>query len=354
MSLTTEVSLTRAERIRGLLSGTAVGDALGLPMEGIGPLRLKRLFPGPLRQRLVGNVGMVSDDTDHAIMAAQALLAHPDDPRAFGRALASKLRVWLLGLPAGIGMATLRSTCRLWLGFSPERSGVDSAGNGPAMRAPVIGAAFADDPERLAAFVEVSTRLTHRHDRARTAALAVAHAAGWAVSGPVSPERVLERLAGLGPDDAEWQRIFKQMLIAWETQESLSELAVRLGLERGVTGYSYHTVPVALYAWLRHLGDFEATLSGVIALGGDTDSVAAIAGALAGAVVGEAGIPAEWRDAIWDWPRGPGLWRELADRLAALPGAGPVDYPWPALFPRNLVFLAVVVAHGFRRLAPPY
>lgn len=349
-----EPFLSRSARVRGLLIGTAVGDALGLPMEGIGPLRLKRLFPGPPRHRLVGPWGMVSDDTDHALMTAQALLAHPDDVKAFARSLAGKLKVWLLGLPAGIGMATLRSTGRLWLGFSPEKSGVHSAGNGPAMRAPVIGAAFADDPERLEAFVLASTRMTHRHERADTAALAVAHAAAAAVQGSVAPEAFLTRLEALSPDDTEWQRHVRQMQIAWEAQESVMDLAVRLGLQRGVTGYSYHTVPIALYAWLRHLGDFAGTLEAVIAQGGDTDSVAAIAGALAGATVGEAGIPADWQTGIWDWPRGPAVWTEIADRLATRSTAGPVAYRWPALFPRNLLFGAVVLLHGFRRLAPPY
>ena len=52
---------------------------------------------------------MISDDTEHTLFVAQALLAHPNDPAAFQRCLAWKLRLWLLGLPAGIGFATLRS-----------------------------------------------------------------------------------------------------------------------------------------------------------------------------------------------------------------------------------------------------
>ena len=63
-----------------------------------------------------------------------------------------------------------------WLGFSPARSGVKSAGNGAVMRAPIIGAWF-DDPDRIAPFVDASTAITHRDPRARSGALAIAIAA---------------------------------------------------------------------------------------------------------------------------------------------------------------------------------
>ncbi len=73
--------------------------------------------------------------------------------------------------------------------------------------------------------------------------------------------------------------------------------------------------------------------------------------------MGEAGIPGVWIAGIAEWPRGCALLRELADRLAgAATGAScsPVRYFWPALIPRNAVFLLRVLAHGLRRLAPPY
>ena len=68
------------DRITGLLLGTAVGDSLGLPREGLSGRRAARLYDGPLRQRLVLGRGMLSDDTEHACMTAQALLTAGDDP----------------------------------------------------------------------------------------------------------------------------------------------------------------------------------------------------------------------------------------------------------------------------------
>lgn len=345
-----------AEPFAGVLLGTAVGDALGLPAEGLSRQRIERRWGGEWRHRFLFGRGMISDDTEHTLFVAQALLRHPEEPAAFQRCLAWKLRGWLLGLPAGIGWATLRAILKLWLGFPPHRSGVWSAGNGPAMRSAVLGAYFADDPEKRRKFVRASTRLTHLDPRAETAAQAVADAAASA-AGQGPSAGWLASLPGAGGDEA-WRRLCEQLREALAASRSVQEFAEALGLSQGVTGYAYHTVPVALYAWARHAGDFHAGLTAALNCGGDTDTVGAIAGALLGAQVGPQGIPAAWLEGVGDWPRSTPLLnqvaRTLSARKGASPGAGPVRYCWPALLPRNTVFLAAVLAHGLRRLAPPY
>jgi ADP-ribosylglycohydrolase len=353
--------MTRRERFRGIILGTAIGDAVGLPAEGLSPRRAARLLRGPWRHRLILNRGMVSDDTDHTVFVAQSLLAHPESHERFVRRLGWCLRGWLLSLPAGIGFATLRSIVRLWFGISPSRSGVYSAGNGPAMRSAPIGAFHCEAAERIDTYVGASTRVTHSDPRALTGARAVALLVAWCVreepsSRPESDElRSLLRSAG---EDEEWSAALGAISEAYERELSVSEFARGLGLDHGVSGYVYHTVPVAVYAWLRHFGDFRATLVAVLDCGGDTDTVGAIAGALAGAVVGEPGIPDEWLSGLFDWPRGRGFLAKLADRLADPPDSlqprGPVRYFWPGVLPRNLLFLIVILIHGFRRLAPPY
>ncbi len=118
--------------------------------------------------------GMVSDDTEHACMVAQAAIASAGDPHRFARSLAWKLRFWLLGAPAGVGFATLRAGLKLWCGFGPQHSGVCSAGNGPAMRAAILGLYAEDDEHRLRQLIRISTRLTHTDPRAEAGALVVA------------------------------------------------------------------------------------------------------------------------------------------------------------------------------------
>jgi ADP-ribosyl-[dinitrogen reductase] hydrolase len=114
-------------------------------------------------------------------------------------------------------------------------------------------------------------------------------------------------------------------------------------------------------ARVSHGGDFRQAVEEVIDLGGDADSTGAIVGAITGATVGASGIPQEWIDGLWEWPRSVNWMRELARRLASqaplCPGAqdqGAVPLFWPGLIPRNLLFLTVVLAHGFHRLLPPY
>ena len=78
-----------------------------------------------------------------------------------------------------------------------------------------------------------------------------------------------------------------------------------------------------------------------------------IAGALVGASLGAADLPDSAVAGLADWPRSVSWMRRLAQRLAEGPSR-PLPLLWPVLLPRNLLFLLVVLAHGFRRLLPPY
>jgi ADP-ribosyl-[dinitrogen reductase] hydrolase len=126
-----------SENCVGCILGTAVGDALGLPYEGLSRRRAGRMFGPADRHRLFFGYGMVSDDTEQTCMVVQSMIDSHGDADLFIRALAWRFRFWFLGLPAGIGFATLRSCIKLCIGFSPKYSGVFSAGNGPAVRAAI-------------------------------------------------------------------------------------------------------------------------------------------------------------------------------------------------------------------------
>lgn len=354
--------LSMQSRFRGVLLGTAAGDAVGLPAEGISRLRIARLFPRPWRHRLIWHYGMLSDDTEQTLLISQALLAHPESVQGFSRHLAWGLRLWLLMLPAGIGLATGRAIFRLWLGFPPHRSGVNSAGNGAAMRVAPLGALFNQNEEKMVEYVRAATVITHRDSRACVGALAVAKICGWSLrtGATARPERekFMEMLRHCDGEDEEWQQLMDGLGHGLEQGWSVQQYADSLGQQKGISGYVYRTVPVALYAWYRHFGDFEETVSSVLDCGGDTDTVGAIAGAMAGAVVGEEGIPQSWLSGLRDWPRSRGMINQVADQLEELAHSGQspgtVSLFWPALIPRNLFFLLVVLLHGFRRLLPPY
>lgn len=95
----------------------------------------------------------------------------------------------------------------------------------------------------------------------------------------------------------------------------------------------------------------------IVRLGGDTDSAGALVGALSGAECGAKALPSEWLDGFCDWPRSKAWMRGLAESLGEMEkgkSPGPKAFFWPAILPRNLFFLVVVLGHGFRRMFPPY
>lgn len=347
--------------IIGCLLGCAVGDALGLPCEALSRKRQQKLFGEINGHRFIFGHGMISDDTEHSCMVAQSLIVAACDPDLFARNFARRLRWWLLSLPPAIGFATLRATFKLWLGLGPHRSGVFSAGNGPAMRSAILGVCYGGDLPQLRKLVRASTRVTHTDPKAEWAALAVAAAAHLACSSEATPQEFLAAIRnGLGDDAPRAAELLELLECAANSAargESTSAFAESLGLGAGVSGYSYHTVPVALQTWLRQPNDFSAVLS-AIRCGGDTDTVAAIVGALIGTRVGKEGIPEQWIDKIWEWPRSIAWMEQLGGRLAEVCATGirqpAVPLPVWAIPPRSIGFTAIMLAHGVRRLLPPY
>lgn len=345
----------RSLSILGCLLGTAIGDALGLPTEGMSRKRALRLHQPQLGHRLFFGRGMFSDDTEHTLMVATALMRHPRDPRAFQRSLGWSLRWWLLALPAGVGLSTARAILRLWLGIPASRAGVRSAGNGAAMRSAILGAVFSDDSEKRRAFTLAACRLTHTDPRAEESALLVAEAAAAATNREQTPH-ILEHLHSFITSQ-EMEERFGKLVSALQSQNTVAEYATAIGCERGVSGFAPNTVSVALYAWLRHRGNLKQVLTEVIACGGDTDSVAAIAGGICGGETAETDIPAAWLSGVCDWPRSVTYIRRVAEALPLRLRDSKAPIPHLAtlmILPRNLVFLGIVLTHGFRRLLPPY
>ncbi len=316
------------EAIIGCILGTAVGDALGLPYEGVSPARAPRLLGPPNRYRFCFGRGMISDDTEHTCMVAASLIEALAEENAehevevFTRQLASRLRWWILTLPAGVGKATARSGIRLWLGYKPENAGVVSAGNGPAIRAAIFGAAI-DDVPRMLQFVRTSSRLTHTDPKAEYGAIAVALAAREAKqlrvegSARVDANRWLTGVVeAIGDDGAELSDLLRRATASVAVGETTIDFASSLGLGKGVTGYTYHTVPVVIHAWLSHPSDFQQAVTTIIECGGDADTTAAIVGGIVGAGVGSEGIPVKLTAGILESPRSVAWMRTLGESLA--------------------------------------
>ncbi len=227
------------------------------------------------------------------------------------------------------------------------------------MRSPILGAAI-EDVELLREFVRVSTRITHTDPKAEYGAWAVALAARVASRGPVEPQHYGSELRQTlsGEPAKELFELVDRAIQSRGRGESTETFADSLGLNKGVSGYIYHTMPVVLHAWFSHPTDFRAAVQAVIRCGGDTDSTAAIVGGIVGSAVGSAGIPEEWLKGLWEWPRSVSWIEHLANTLCEARRTKtcqkPPRLPAFGILLRNLFFIPVVLAHGFRRLLPPY
>jgi ADP-ribosylglycohydrolase len=140
--------------------------------------------------------------------------------------------------------------------------------------------------------------------------------------------------------------------------KSCQEFANARGWTNGVSGYVNQTVPAALYCWARSPADFRKCVESAALLGGDTDTVASIAGAICGANLGAKSIPVEWIEGLKEWPRNVKWMSELSKALFTCVSQRSVVEPppmhWIATVPRNCAFVTIVFGLGLRRLLPPY
>jgi ADP-ribosyl-[dinitrogen reductase] hydrolase len=273
-------------RYRGSLLGLAVGDALGTPYEG-----LARGSYEPVADMVGGGwrglpVGAWTDDTSLALCLAESLVAR----RGFdARDQMERYLRWMqdghwssTGYAFGIGHTISMALARYELTRDPTSSGrtsPDSGGSGSLMRLAPVPLFFAADRARAIELSGESSRTTH----ALPVAVDACRYFGALVAG-----------AGLGVPEDE--------LLAegyWDGGRLVDEIAaVAGGSFRGdeppeSSGYVVHTLEAALWALARTSSFREGALL-CVNLGGDTDTVGAVYGQLAGALYGEEAIPGEW------------------------------------------------------------
>jgi ADP-ribosyl-[dinitrogen reductase] hydrolase len=335
--------------IVGSLLGTALGDALGLPAEGLSARAARRRFGGRLeRFQLLGKTGYVSDDTELSALVAQSLLLAPDDAERCALELSRALLGWALRLPWGAGLGTLRACARIGLRRRP--TGVRSAGNGAAMRAAVVGACFHDWPQRRQRLGRALARVTHTDARAVDGALFAAELAAAAVA------QHPPRLAPAGFEHALAVAAQPELGAALERARDLAAAGASVetaAAHLGTSGYVVHSVPFAAFCLLRHDGDVLGTLSEAVGAGGDADSIGAVLGAWLGSLHGASGLPQALVGRLQRGPFGRAHLEALGRALARIDlGPEVPRFSRAAALARNLALYPVVLLHGLRRLVP--
>jgi ADP-ribosyl-[dinitrogen reductase] hydrolase len=338
--------MTPVDRLAGALLGTALGDALGLPMEMMSARVIARRFPRLDRFYLLGRTGFVSDDTEQSALVAQSLARAPGDVAGVVRAFRWSLLGWFARLPWGIGFGTLRACVRIALGL--RRTGVASAGNGAAMRAAIVGVHLHDDAAGRRAMSDALAVVTHTDPRAVEGARFVAEVAALAVT-LADPLAIVEAARRVVAEPSLGVALDRAVALA--RAGAGADVAAKT---LGTSGFVVHTVPFAAWSFARHGREPMAALEAVISAGGDTDSIGAIVGAWCGALGGPAKLPAGLVARLHDGPFGPTHLRALATDLAGLHAGRAPTATYSAVYAlaRNLALYPVVLAHALRRLVP--
>ncbi|MFP5370142.1 MAG: ADP-ribosylglycohydrolase family protein, partial [Actinomycetes bacterium] len=299
----------RSHRVAGALVGSAVGDALGAPFEFGPPGAFSARFPVPARgsrTEMCGGgdrePGEFTDDTQMALLVAASLLERGglDEADLFDR-----FRTWAAAGPPDIGNQTraVLGSGLPWDVAAAEhysRSG-HAAGNGSLMRTTPTAIWFSRfGPDASADAARRISALTHGDPSAGEGCVIFSELVRVALDGGDPLAAVPSALDLVLPEHRErWAVVLAPGWTPADATES--------------NGAVWPTLGSAVWA-LRTGRDFAEVLRLVVDLGGDTDTVACVAGGLAGAVFGMGGIPSRWASAVHGRVPGFGdrVWR-LAD-----------------------------------------
>lgn len=308
--MTSSPALTAADRAHGALLGLALGDALGMPTQSLPHDRIRSLYgrvdgllDAAADQPIAPGMpaGSVTDDTEQAILLARLLLDGEGhvDAHDFAASLIDWEQVMISrGSRDLLGPSTKAALERLQAGVPVEETGRHGTTNGAAMRIAPVGIAVAPGPALLDAVVE-ACQVTHLTGLGISGAAAVAAAVSAALDGAGTDEALEAALllARQGERCGSWiaGASIPARLAAFRPQLRALEPAAREDFLREVVGTSVQSQESVVAALLLvDIGreDPFAALCTAASLGGDTDTVAAMAGAVLGALHGPGAFPA--------------------------------------------------------------
>ena len=309
-----------ADRCAGSILGTAFGDALGAGVEGWTSEEIKNEY-GEVCDYIGCRMGAgyYTDDTQMTLAMLRSIVrtggidgadcaaccAEAFDPeRGYGRSASEIMKALNEG-------TSYTETGNM---LFPD----GSYGNGAAMRIAPVGLLCGEmDPSLMRSWVFESVRSTHTHDEAVDGALVLA-----AVIGCLS--RLVDAsgfdpsafLLGLSPYCRTMELRSRIMLAARLLGEELTPEEVVAQLGNGVR--TLESVPTALYTAFRYIDDPEQALVAAVGYGGDTDTIAAMTGAVVGALHGADLFPRRWHDGLERGTHGYETLRDLSSQLAKM------------------------------------
>jgi ADP-ribosyl-[dinitrogen reductase] hydrolase len=295
------------------LVGCAIGDALGNPFE-MKPASNPAIkeWDGMFKAGgtfWVGEPGQYTDDTLMSIALSTSLIEKngfdPED-------VAKKYLAWYdSGNTRGIGSTTASALMRFKLGATWQESGLTHnpdrtpvGGNGTAMRAAPLGIWYRKNPDKLLEVAMADASITHNSLEPKMGSVAVALCNALLTNG-VLPEEALDNVIDILADSAVKDKLVMAQALLKDRADPTEALALI-----GTHGYVPSTVGAAFYC-LCATDCFEDVVVMAVRGGGDTDTTAAIAGAMAGTHYGLEGIPGEYTEKVENFD----LLQSLTDEL---------------------------------------
>lgn len=289
-------------RARGCLAGLAVGDALGRPAEGMEPPQIVERW-GRI-EGYVADTPLGSDDTEYALLTAKALLRYGDD---FSAETVAQLWVQEVcgqeGGFAGGGFSEMAAIRNLERGYLPPRSGQHphAWSDGLAMRVAPIGIVAVGDPAEAARLAREDGLVSHAGEgiyAGQAVAAAVASAMGGA-----DAQQAFDAGLSVIPEASWTARCMQTAQRVVDAAPNWSVAAENAVNELAVHSYYWadlapEAVGLTFTAVLAGGGDARETILNAVNLGRDADTIAAMAGAIAGAMSGIEAIPDEWLPAV--------------------------------------------------------
>ncbi|MFX1465557.1 MAG: ADP-ribosylglycohydrolase family protein [Promethearchaeota archaeon] len=294
----------------GALLGTAVGDAIGMPFEGLTSQEVNVKCTKPIEMQ-EGRLpkGSYTDDTELAIGIAESLITN--------KGLVNKNHILYrfkenFNRKRGYGFGTIKILQKK--ANAKTLFGTGSYGNGAAMRIAPISFVYYDSPTNLSKAVTKCSEITHAHVLGIEGAQIQANAIAIALRSIPSTHsldttKFVKELLGFVKQDIYQQKLHK--ILSLLSKKSDHQLVIG---ELGNGVEAFNSVPSAVFSFLTNLNSFEDAVTYAVCLGRDTDTIAAMTGAISGAYLGVEAIPKRWIDYL----ENKDYIKDLAERLFQL------------------------------------
>ena len=258
---------TELDRITGALTGLAIGDALGAPVEDNNAAILAARYPNGITEYVVDTPGAVTDDTEMALLVSRSLI---NCGKLDLHDIARRLVAWAPTAATALGPSTGQSIRRLTNGADPATSGsTDEPSSGVLPRCAPLGLILPSS--ELSTATTACAQITHRHP--------------WAVAASVLQNQIVSHLI----DGTSWEHATHDVLTTPAGDPATEQVRHAVHTGHGPAGAV--AVLAEAVAIVDRQPNFRTALSAAVEAGGDTDTRGATVGLLAGARWGLRTIP---------------------------------------------------------------